>query len=484
MHRVLLALSDLGLGIQLQESLEGRGVPVRWDPHAVDGPTAAHLGGADLDDIVVLDADHLGNRMLAVAEAWRKLDPAPALLALGSTEEAAEAAADARCQTIGASDDAAAFLHTAEEAIRLRFAGSMTRGLARRALELTQVGEPIADAAQIIGAARALPVEVAKEALRWHARSYVCGDAETINALREVRALTIPEVEFVARLDGTFTVQTLVKAGPIDAWHAARLLWSLTSVGAAVVSPEPFDLATPRRRALAMIRHHLRARQARLDKGTFYDVLEVTPAVETDEIEAAYEGVGRRYGPQALAGFDLGDLASLPEPMWQTVEKARGVLHDIAARGRYNDWLQSRWHELRTRWAIENTAAQLAVESWQRGQRALGEGDVHRAVGELAAAARNHPGHPDYEANLAWARYRTAAGRDEAGRAEVARRERGNAEASYWGCRPWPRAMLALALLCAADSDPETARWHLQEALAIDPNLPAAQQLLARLGRR
>jgi hypothetical protein len=483
-HRVLLALSDLGLGIQLQESLEGRGVPVRWDPNAVAGPTARHLAGADLDDIVVLDADHLGNRLLAAAEAWRKVDPAPALLALGSTAAAAESAAAARLQLIGAADDAATFQRAAEEAMRLRFAGSMTRGLARRALELTQVGEPIADAAQIVGAARALPVEVAKEALRWHARSYVCGDAEMINALRDVRALTIPEVEFVAHLDGTSTVQTLVKAGPIDAWHAARLLWSLTSVGAAAVTPEPCDLATPRRRALAMIRKHLRARQARLEKGTFYDVLEVTPAVETEDIEEAYEGVGRRYAPQVLAGFDLADLAGLVDPLWQTVEKARGVLHDIAARGRYNDWLQSRWSELRTCWAVENTAAQMAVESWQRGQRALGEGDVHRAVGELAAAARNHPGHPEYEANLAWARYRTAAGRDEAARAEVARRERANAEASYWGCRPWPRAMLALALLCAADGDPDTARWHLQEALAIDPNLPAAQQLLARLGRR
>lgn len=484
MHRVLLALSDLGLGIQLQESLEGRGVPVRWDPNAVMGPTPQHVAGEDLDDIVVLDADLLGNRLLDVADAWRKVDPAPALLALGSTGSGGESAAAARCQLIGAGDDADTFLRAAQDAMRLRFAGSMTRGLARRALEIAQVGEPIADAAQIVGAARALPVEVAKEALRWHARSYVCGDGEMIKALREVRALTIPEVEFVAKLDGTATVQTLVKAGPIDAWHAARLLWSLTSVGAAVVTPEPVDLATPRRRALAMIRRHLRARQARLEKGTFYDVLEIIPAVETEDIENAYELVARRYSPQVLAAFDLGDLADLPEPMWQQVEKARTVMHDIAAQGRYNDWLRSRWSEIRTRWAIENTAAQLGVEAWHRGQRALGEGDVHRAVGELAAAARNHPGHPDYEANLSWARYRTAAGRDEAERAEVARRERGNAEAAYWGCRPWPRAMLALALLCAADSDPDTARWHLQEALAIDPNMPAAQQLLSRLGRR
>jgi hypothetical protein len=162
------------------------------------------------------------------------------------------------------------------------------------------------------------------------------------------------------------------------------------------------------------------------------------------------------------------------------VEKARSVMHDIAARGRYNDWLRARWSELRTRWAIENSAAQLAHDAWTRGQRALGEGDVHRAVGDFAAAARNHPGHPEYEANLAWARYRVAASRDDVDRAAVARRERESAESACMGCRPWPRAMLALSLLCAADGDPDSARWHLQEALSIDPRLPAAQQLLAR----
>jgi hypothetical protein len=234
-----------------------------------------------------------------------------------------------------------------------------------------------------------------------------------------------------------------------------------------------------------MARNHLRARQARLERSTFYDVLEVTPAAEAEDIEQGYELVARRYAPTVLGALDLGDLAGLVDPMWQQLEKARAVMHDIAARGRYNDWLRTKWSEVRTRWAIETGAQQQAIEAWGRGQRALGDGDVHRAVGELAAAARNHPGHPDYEANLAWARFRVAIGRDDADRGELARRERGNAEAAMAGTRPWPRANVALALLCAADNDPDSARWHLAEALAIDPALPAAQQLMARLsGRR
>lgn len=483
MHKVLLALADIGLGVQLQEALEGRGVPVRWDPHAAEGPTPAlQRDASTLEDVVVLDADGLGDRLANVAEAWRRLDPPPALVAIGTTGAAQAAATAARLGLVPASDDGRTFLEAAAEATRLRFAGSMTRSIARRALDVPALSDPGADAAQIVGAARALPVEVAREALRWHALSYVCALPDAIAGLREIRALTIPEVEFVARLDGTYTVQTLVKAGPIDGWHAARLLWSLTSVGAAVITPEPHDLATPRRRALAMARRHVRGRQARLERGTFYDALEITPAAETDEIERAYELVGRRFSPDVLGQLDLGDLAGAVEPIWNTVEKARSVMHDIAARGRYQDWLASRWSELRTHWTIDAAAYRAGVEAWQRGQRALGAGDIHRAVGDFAAAARNHPGHPEYEANLAWARYRVAG--PDVDRAAVARRERAAAEAAYWGTRPWPRAMLALALLCAADGDPDTARWHLQEALAIDPNLPAAQQLLARLGKR
>jgi hypothetical protein len=43
---------------------------------------------------------------------------------------------------------------------------------------------------------------------------------------------------------------------------------------------------------------------------------------------------------------------------------------------------------------------------------------------------------------------------------------------------------VALALLCAASGDPDTARWHLRTALTIDPSLPAAVALAQRLGMR
>ena len=157
------------------------------------------------------------------------------------------------------------------------------------------------------------------------------------------------------------------------------------------------------------------------------------------------------------------------------------MLIDHAQRGRYHDWLRQHLPELNTVWAIDPAVARAAAAAFARGQRWLGDGDVHRAMSELAGACRQFPGHPEYEASLAWARYRVqvGSGRD---RIEAAVVERTALEALLLGRRPWPRALVALALLCTAAGDAGAARWHLHAALAIDPTTPAAAQLAHRLG--
>ena len=173
----------------------------------------------------------------------------------------------------------------------------------------------------------------------------------------------------------------------------------------------------------------------------------------------------------------------LAKPIWELVEKARSVLVDHAQRGRYHDWLRQRMKDLKTVWAIDPNAVKNAQQMFARGQKSLGEGDVHKAMSELATACRHFPGNPDMEANLAWARYRVqvASGRD---RTSAANAERKTIEDLLLGCRPWPRALVALALLCAAAGDADSARWHLHIALQTDPKVPAAAQLAQRLGMR
>ena len=156
---------------------------------------------------------------------------------------------------------------------------------------------------------------------------------------------------------------------------------------------------------------------------------------------------------------------------------------DHAQRGRYTDWLRVNIAKLDTVWAIDSQAMEDARQAFAKGQNILAQGDAHRAMGEFVRACRFHPGHPDYEANLAWARFRVqvAAGKDQR---EAAMGERLTVEEHLAGRRPWPRALVALALLCAAGGDADAARWHLHIALQIDPNVPAAAQLAQRLGLR
>jgi hypothetical protein len=464
--RVLLALADVGLGIPTQEGLERLGRDVRWSAAHAAGPDAALT---PLPDVVVVDADGDGDALAAAVAAWRALDPPPGVLGLGLTAAAAGHATACRIPLCSPSVSPAELAAAIDGAARMRLAAGMSPALARRALDLP------ADAA-----ARAVDVELARAALRWHAHSYATA-TDVVAELRAARALIVPEIETLAQLSGTRTVQSVVRAGPLEPYAAARLVWVLASLGAVTFSPEPIDVATPARRALRELRAHLRARAARLDRGTFYDVLEVTPAVETDQIMTAVALLERRYGLAATSAHDLGDHAALAAPAWDQIERAKKVLLDIASRGRYNDWLRDHWSEIRTAWAIDATATRTAGEAYARAQHALAAGDPHRALSEAAAAARLHPGHPDYETGLAWARYRVEVigGADAAA---AARRERKVATAATAGVRPWPRALVALALLCIADRDPDSARWHLREVLAIDPASPAARQLMTRLG--
>jgi hypothetical protein len=474
---VLLALSDVGLGVQLEEQLVAAGMTATWDTAQINGPH-----GAPAADVVIVDADHLGTRLADVAGTWRVGPTLPGVLAIGSSPSARAHAPGARVTLVAPTARLTTFVAAIRDTAALRLATGL-----RWPLLCAALGLPAADDARpawqrALAAARSVAIEIPRAALRWHIHHYATPTAR-LDALRDDRALTVPELETLAHADGTRTVQTLVKLGPLDPTRAARLIWAVGSMGALTLTPEIHDTATGPRRALAELRAHLRARAARLERSTFYDVLELTPLAEPDDIEAAYQLVARRFSPGVLAAHDLAELTPLVQPIWDLVEKARTVLLDHPQRGRYHDWLRQKLPELRTTWAIDAATAQLAAAAFARGQRALGEGDVHKAMSELATACRQFSGHPEYEASLAWARYRVqvASGRD---RLEAAVAECKTVEDLLVGCRPWPRALVALALLCTAAGDIDSARWHLRTALTIDPGTPAAAQLAHRLGVR
>ena len=487
--RVLIAVADVGSGVQLEEALNRAGFEASWDGAQADGPRGGSTSGPGqrpatsfLGEIVVLDGDHLGKRLASVADAWRDHPSVPGLVAVGASAAAREQAPSARVTLLAPTASIATISSALREAAKLRLAAGLRWPVLRAALKLPPAdNEPASWPATLLHA-RNVDIEIPRSALRWHVPHYVTATA-TLDQLREERVLTVPELETIAHADGTITVQTLVKRGPLDPAQSARLIWALASLGALDLTAEVRDAGTPQRRALAEIRANLRARAKKLQRATHYDVLEITPLAEYAEIENAYRLVGARYAPQVLARFDLAELAALVKPTWDLVEQARSTLVDDAERGRYADWVRANLPQLVTVWSIDPSAAKLAADAFTRGQKALGEGDAHRAMSDLAMACRHHPGHPEYEANLSWARFRVqvAVGKDQR---DAANAERAAVEECLAGRKPWPRALVALALLCAGASDGDAARWHLHTALSFDPKLPAALALAQRLGMR
>ena len=477
MSAVLIALADVGPGLQIEEALTQAGANATWDASQVDGPK-----GTSAPTVVLVDADHLGTRLAEVADAWRAHPAVPGVVAIGSSQRARQQAPGARLTLLAPTASVPTLVAAIREAAKLRLASGIRWPVLRAAVNLPPSDNAQAHWHLTLVAARNVDIDIPRAALRWHASHYVT-PTDVLQVIIDERMLSIPELDTAKRVDGTLTVQSQIKVGPLDPTASARLVWTLASIGALVLTPDVNDVATPPRRALSELRLHLRARAQRLEKSTYYDVLELTPLAEYGDIENAYKLVGARFAPQVIGRFDLAELNANVQPMWDLVEKARSVLVDHAQRGRYHDWLRSKGGELRTVWAIEPSAVHAARDAFARGQKALGEGDAHRAMSELATACRHAPGVPDYEANLAWARYRVqvGSGRD---RAEAAQTERKIVEQYLLGCRPWPRALVALSLLCLAAGDADSARWHLRTALAVDPSLPAAAQLAQRLGMK
>jgi DnaJ-class molecular chaperone len=229
------------------------------------------------------------------------------------------------------------------------------------------------------------------------------------------------------------------------------------------------------------MRAHLRARAARLAAGTHYAVLEVGVEAATADLDRAIAYLELRYGPDAAARHDLGDLAATAGRLWDQIIQARQVLGDSRLRAGYDQGLfpgKNELDELRSR---RRTAFDEAERFFNRAQHALAAGDTFRAVSDFAVAARRLPEQPDYEVFAAWARVLADEARG-GKRAAAAVREREAAERTLLGRRPHPRAELVAGLLCEAAGDPLAAVGHLREALAVDDKLVAARQALARLG--
>jgi len=219
---VLLAFDDVGLGIQLQELLEGLGYSVTWDAQQASGPGADYTGQPDAVLVVVAHGGGSDSAITA-ARAWQGYDPAPGIVVLGTDEAGRRLAEAANLRFLSTTAGGAEYKQAIDGAIAMRYAGQLNKVVLMRALGLPSTGDANADAVMAVRVARNASKELMAETLRAHAREYVAA-TDMIPTLRELRGLIIPEVELVAKLNGSKTLQRAVKLGPLDPWQAGKLI--------------------------------------------------------------------------------------------------------------------------------------------------------------------------------------------------------------------------------------------------------------------
>ena len=210
--------------------------------------------------------------------------------------------------------------------------------------------------------------------------------------------LTVPELETLAHVDGTRTVQRLVKRGPLDPSQSARLLWVMASMGAIELTAEVHDVATPAgarstRSAATCARA---SRDSRSRHTTTCSRSRRSPSTPRSRprISSSARGTRRRRSaattlPSSSRTSSRRGRSSRKRAACSSITRSAATTPTGCARTS---------SQLKTTWAIDVDESKAAAEAFARGQRALGEGDAHRAMGELARACRHHPDHPDYEA--------------------------------------------------------------------------------------
>lgn len=483
MATVLLGIDDPSAGREICAALQEAGHEIDWVPALEITPTPARTQSPDL---VVVDGEAPGMELGLVVAAWAKRDPTPAMLVLGTTAAVRAAAERVRARFLPKPIVPDELVEIASVSLaRGQGYGSLGAATALRILGLPAGGLPEDEAAAIVTGARNVNLAHVRESLRPRMHDYANATA-LLDRLCARRALNASEARLATKLlDGTRTVRGAIDGAgkasesvpeALPAHTAARLLWGLICGGAVALQREP-----PAAHPTARLRAHLRARVARCANATHYAVMEVGVEAAPTDLDRALAYLEFRYGPEATARHDLGDLAAPADKLWEQIIEARQVLGDTRLRATYDQGLypgKSELDEMRSR---RRTAVDEAERFFARGQHALAAGDVFRAVSDFAVAARRCPEQPDYEVCAAWARVLAAEARG-ADRVSAAAREREGAEKSLLGRRPHPRAELVVGFLCEAAGDAPAAVGHLRDALAVDDKLVAARQALARLG--
>lgn len=258
------------------------------------------------------------------------------------------------------------------------------------------------------------------------------------------------------------------ESGRVDLWPASK-----TNPG---VGPTTKEVAAygQARQSNESLRRALLREYLGMHGRTLYDVLGVEPSAAPQEIAQAHEAKSQQFSDEAYAGVDLGADVSKLEAVRAALRRAFKVLSDPQLRQGYDAVHAQAQPAPSDTQAPDPLGAELA---FGEGQGLLASGQAKLALGKFEIAVAARPDQAVYHAYLGWALF-VVHGRPFAADAM----DRLNHALAL--DPDLAKAHELLGRLAVSQGNDEAARRHLERALELDPVQPEAVELVVEIHAR
>jgi tetratricopeptide (TPR) repeat protein/DNA-binding NarL/FixJ family response regulator len=337
------------------------------------------------------------------------------------------------------------------------------------------------------GARRAFPVKVFAQALKPHLPEFPSRSSDFGPDLTAL-GLNNQDLKVAMQANGRISLSDLIAHGRGEVREAYGLSWFLSltgdlsfsktpvsSVGANAAYAAPDVIAPRKRKPLpAETVAELRDAAVKIITSSYFRVLGLDIAADTEAVERAYHEVATRFHPDSYPEYDSSEIKDLLDSVQEKLSASYRVLSIEDKRRAYLQYLFSRLDVSRSTGV--NIDAEIALK---HGNAALKRGDPRTAMSAFEQAVSLNPREPEYYCYLAWATYLAGSGEPKE-RAKAAQKLLRKA----LGLNPYlERATVISAIIDGETGDTTGARKRLVKVLEMNPSSQLAKAALLKVGR-
>lgn len=339
------------------------------------------------------------------------------------------------------------------------------------------------------GARRAFSLKIFAQALRGHLGEFPHRTPEFGKQLPAL-GLDTQDLKVAMQVNGRILLKDLLAHGRGDLHRSYSLMWFLNLAGCLGFSTTPVagsaeeqaytvqDRIAPRKRKPLPPETMARLRDAavKIITGSYFRVLGLDIAADTEAVEKAYHEVATTFHPDSYPEHDTSEIQDLLDSVQEKLSASYRVLSVEEKRKAYLQYLFSKMDVGVGRATQVNVDAEIALK---RGEAALRRKDPRSARIAFESAVALNPREPEYYCHLAWATYLSEDG-DIKARAKAAQKLLKKA----LGLNPYlERAIIITAIIDAELGEHSTARRKLLEVLKLNPGSALAKAALLKVGR-